>query len=527
MSARVNLRGGAREMEVGRGCSHSLRALLEGVVEVEVEVGAEQEIQVRGLSMDSRVTRAGDLFFAVPGEREDGRGYIAEAVARGAVAVVREGGDLHDRDDNGGGEGVPSFAVADLRGEISGIAARFFGHPSAKMRVVGVTGTNGKTSCAYLLAQALEALGERCAVLSTVGNGFVGELAPASLTTGDAISAQRMLAELQATKPEGAAAVCVEVSSHGLEQRRLDGVAFDVAVFTNLSHDHLDYHGDLRSYARAKRRLFEFAGLDCAVINADDEFGRVLLGEHRAARGLSYGVLSEDADVRARDIRCDAGGIAFDAHFGGEVARVRSGLLGEVNVGNLLACVAALLASGYGLAEVALGAEGWRAPPGRMEVVGGKGLPSVVVDYAHTPAALENALQSLAAVCEGEVWAIFGCGGERDVEKRARMGEIAERCAAHVVVTDDNPRGEEPAQITREIVRGMQKPARVIHSRARALEYALGRAGAGDMILLAGKGHEGTQAIGGRVVEVNDRELAEAALGKLRKLRKKRKGVGK
>lgn len=521
----------------------SLRALLDGFAEVTVDR------TVTGLCLDSRAVAPGDLFFALPGLRRDGRDFIAQAVARGAVAVARAaGGD----GDHGDGDGtvkpgrnprgrekitVPQLDIDDLRRRIGVIAARFYGQPSARMRVIGITGTNGKTTCAWLIAQALSGFGTRCALMSTVGSGFIAagpgpgdgdggddvpggpgpgdDLQPSPLTTADALATQRALAEFAA---RDAAAVCVEASSHGLAQGRLSGVDFDVALLTNLSRDHLDYHRDMEAYRAAKRRLFEVAGLGCAVLNLDDEFGRELLaGGGAAAEQFTYAIDDPAADLRARDIHADAHGIAFEADFRGEAAVVRAPLIGAVHAPNLLAALAVGLGCGHGLGELAAAARHWRAPPGRMELLPrAPGRPAVVVDYAHTPDALQRALASLAEICAGKIHLVFGCGGDRDAGKRPVMGRVAERLAGRVIVTDDNPRGEDPAAITAQITAGMVAPgnATVINERRRAIETAVAAAAPEDFVLVAGKGHESTQSVGARVLEFSDRSVAAAALAR-------------
>ena len=508
MSAQAG--GGAQTTD-----AKSLHALLDGLTTVSPHC----DRAIGGLSLDSRRVSANDLFIAVPGSVCDGRDHIEQAVQNGAAAVAREAVDdaQAERGARGAFEfcyGVPSFDIADLRRHIGGIAARFFDHPSAHMRLIGITGTNGKTTCAYLIAQALSALGQRCALMSTIGTGFVGALQPSPLTTADAIATQRTLASLLKRK---AAAVCVEVSSHGLEQGRVNQVAFDVALLTNLSRDHLDYHGTMKNYERAKRRLFEFDDLGCAVINVDDAFGRRLLRQHGAARCIGYGLNSlSKGDLRAQKVRLNENGIAFEAHYRGQAAPVRSSLIGAVNVPNLLAAIAAMLCCGYDLKQIAATAGQWRAPPGRMELLRARqSQPAVVVDYAHTPDALERALASLAALCRGRLWVVFGCGGDRDRGKRAAMGRLAETLADRVIVTDDNPRSEDPRQITAQIVRGMKSSdATVIHDRRRAIETAIAGAvaGEGDMVLVAGKGHETTQTVGDRVSNLDDRAIVTAAL---------------
>lgn len=508
----------------------SLRALLEGLA----KVGAREERGINGLSLDSRRVNAHDLFIAVPGGTRDGRDYIRDAVRSGAVAVAREkrcdgrrrqhahqphAHQPHERQqhqhqphEHPHACGVPSFDIAGLDKHIGTIAARFFEHPSARMQLIGITGTNGKTTCAWLIARALDLLGRRCALMSTVGTGFAGALQPSPLTTADAISTHRTLASLLARK---AAAVCVEVSSHGLEQGRVNRVEFDVAVLTNLSRDHLDYHGSMAHYGRAKQKLFQFDSLQSAVINADDRFGQQLL-DHMTGRGrgavrcLGYGI--DGGDLRARNVELNENGIAFDAHWRGQSAQIRSTLLGAVNVPNVLAAIATLLCCGYDLGQIAATAGKWRPPPGRMELLRkSRSQPAVIVDYAHTPDALKRALQSLAELCRGKLWVVFGCGGDRDHGKRPLMGRVAERFADRVVITDDNPRTEKPEEIAAQIAAGMKTAAAVLHDRRRAIETAIAAATAEDIVLVAGKGHETTQVRGRRAVELSDRDIVAAA----------------
>ena len=516
--------------------SHSLGALLAGLATVE----SRDERDIHGLSLDSRRVGANDLFIAVPGAERDGRDYIPQAVQNGAVAVAREKSPREksareksstaspaktaERSSKQAPEhdyGVPGFDIKGLKEHIGTIADRFYAHPSAQLRLIGITGTNGKTTCAYLLAQALDLLGQRCALMSTVGTGFINALQPSALTTADAVATHRRLAALLA---DGADAVCVEASSHGLAQGRVNGVAFDVALFTNLSRDHLDYHRSMARYGRAKGKLFRFAGLHSAVVNVDDPFGRQLLTEHRAAHVLGYGLGAKDgakdgADLRPLNLRLDENGIAFEVEYRGPTSRarapVRSPLIGELNVPNLLAVIATLVACGYDLAQIAAAVSRCRPPPGRMELLtSSPSRPAVVVDYAHTPDALERALVSLSELCRGKLWVVFGCGGDRDRGKRPLMGAVAERFADRVIVTDDNPRTENPATIVAQIVKGMEAGATakvtVRHDRRRAIETAIAGAAAGDIVLVAGKGHETTQTIGGRVRELNDRDIVAA-----------------
>ncbi len=507
----INLRGGCKTPPI-----KSLGALLAGLA----TVTPHNERGIKGISLDSRRVNADDLFLAVPGETCDGRDHIKQAIQNGAAAVACEkfriaGGRGNEWSNEWSNDrhahGVPSFDIAGLKKNIGVIADRFYDHPSARMQLIGITGTNGKTTCAYLLAQALHRRGQRCALLSTIGSGFVDQLEPATLTTVDAIATHRKLAELLAA---GAEAVCVEVSSHGLEQGRVNQVAFDVALLTNLSRDHLDYHHSMERYARAKRKLFRFDRLQSVVVNVDDAFGRRLLREHTAEQCFGYGI--RDGDLRPHDLQLNENGIAFAVEYREQTATIRSPLIGALNVFNLLAVIATLLACGHDLDRIAAVISQCGAPPGRMELLRkDASQPAVVVDYAHTPDALQQALSCLAALCRGRLWVVFGCGGDRDRGKRPQMGKVAERFTDRVIITDDNPRTENPndiaAHICKGMTRGMQDQVVVIHDRGRAIASAIAEATGQDMVLVAGKGHEATQTIGDKVFALNDRDLVIAA----------------
>ncbi|WP_114238829.1 UDP-N-acetylmuramoyl-L-alanyl-D-glutamate--2,6-diaminopimelate ligase [Dyella sp. C9] len=445
------------------------------------------DIVVSGLALDSRQVRPGDAFFALRGTREHGIAFAPAAVARGARVVLAEApaADAADVD-------VPVLWVDGLHGQVGEIAARFFGRPSESLTVIGVTGTNGKTSTVQLLAQALEQLGHRAATIGTLGAGLHGQISEGERTTPDAINVQGLLASF---RDDGATHVAMEVSSHALEQGRVAAVAFDVAAFTNLTRDHLDYHGSMEAYGEAKAKLFGWPTLQAAAINIDDAFGRTLAAH--LARGVQALRLSaegdEAADVRATDVVTSAEGLAFTLHTPWGSQAVRSPLLGRFNVANLLAVVACLGALGESFERVVQAVQTLQPINGRMNRLGGHaGSPLVVVDYAHTPDALEQALAALRAHCEGRLICVFGCGGDRDAGKRPQMGAIAERLADRIIITDDNPRSEDGDHIVAQIVAGLDHPAQatVERDRAAAIELALGMALDGDVVLVAGKGHE-------------------------------------
>ncbi|BAV32868.1 UDP-N-acetylmuramoylalanyl-D-glutamate--2,6-diaminopimelate ligase [Sulfuricaulis limicola] len=479
-----------------------LRELLEGMARVPGVANR----GVRGLQTDSRRVQPGDLFLALPGMLADGRDYIGDAVASGAGAIAYETDDGYLLR----GAPVPAFGVSGLRHKIGVIADRFYGAPSRRLVVVGVTGTNGKTTCTQLLAQALDQPPKRCAVIGTLGSGFPGALNASIHTTPDAVTVQRLLGDY---RDLGAAHVAMEVSSHALEQGRVNGVRFHVAVFTNLTRDHLDYHGDMTAYGQAKAKLFAHEGLKYAVINHDDDFGRRLLaGVGAPVACLSYGI--EGGDVRAREVRPSSEGLWLRIQTPHGETELRSPLIGHFNVYNLLAVLATLLALGVELRDAAARLTRAQAPAGRAERFGGaRGLPLVVVDYAHTPDALEKILTALREHTRGKLWCVFGCGGDRDRGKRPVMGEIAERLADTVLLTDDNPRHESGDAIIADIVGGMRAAPRIIRDRRNAIATAIGGATEGDIVLIAGKGHEDYQQVGDERRPYSDRDTVRTLLG--------------
>jgi len=491
----------------------------------------QQGAAIGGLGADSRDLRAGDAFVAYPGARTDGRRYIADALARGAAAVLweRDGFSWNPEWQ------VPNIAVDGLR-ELAGyLAHEVYGHPSEKLWLAGVTGTNGKTSCSQWIAQALNALGRKTAVIGTLGSGFPAPpgrepatgLEPALNTTPDAIELHRRLALfLQA----GAQGVVIEVSSVGLDQGRVSGVQFDVALFTNLSRDHLDYHGDMERYAAAKARLFDAPGLSGAVLNVDDVLGvqiaRKLGGGTVARAGYSAhaGVASAaglELFLEAENIRLTQHGLAFGLVSSWGRAEVSSALLGRFNVANLLGVLGVLLGAGVALEQAVAAVAALSSPRGRMQCLGGAGKPLAVVDYAHSPDALEAVLASLRPLAEtagGRLICVFGCGGDRDRGKRSMMGAIAARNADQVLLTSDNPRGEEPMEIITDILEGVLSEAQmaqaplVVADRREAITAAISAAAAGDVVLIAGKGHEDYQEIAGSRIPFSDAAVAAEVL---------------
>lgn len=463
------------------------------------------------ITSDSRDVRPGDAFAAYAGTQRDGRAFIPEAIARGAGAVLWDPQGFNwDR-----AWKLPQLPLDHLKARLGGIADFIYGHPSRDLWMIGVTGTNGKTSSAHWIAAGLQAAGRRTAVVGTLGNGLLGSVKPAANTTPDASLLHEMLAQFKAA---GADAVVMEVSSHGLDQGRVNGVAFDVALFTNLSRDHLDYHGTMAAYGAAKAQLFTWPGLRVGVINADDAFGRNLIDAARA-RGrkvLTYGFGA--ADVAGGRLAATAGGLAVTVATPWGRGAIHARLVGEFNASNLLGVLGVLLVSGMELEPALAFLAEAEAPPGRMQRLGGDGAPWVVVDYAHTPDALEKALTALrpAVGSGGELVCVFGCGGERDRGKRPEMGRVAARIAERVVVTSDNPRGEDAAAIASDIVHGIRETGNrryaVELDRATAIASAIAEARPGDVVLVAGKGHETYQESAGLRHPFQDAEHAARAL---------------
>jgi UDP-N-acetylmuramoyl-L-alanyl-D-glutamate--2,6-diaminopimelate ligase len=498
---------------------HRLSSLLEGLV----SVPAALDVDISGLALDSRHVESGDLFLAVAGHRVHGIEFADAALAAGAAAIVWEPTPALDavppvlRD-----AGIPLFAVADLGQHLGPIANRFYGYPSHAMSVVGITGTDGKTSCSHYIAQALSQRGPVCGLIGTLGYGLYGALRQGAHTTPDALAVHEELAALRA---RGAICAVMEVSSHALAQGRVNGVAFDVAVLTNLSRDHLDYHGDVAAYGDSKRKLFLMPGIRRVVLNADDAFGRALieaLPSELAITGYAQDPAALEPLCRAgadwlcaAEVSADADGLGMRILSNGGEGKLHVGLLGRFNVSNLLASLAVILSQGVPFDEALGLLRDTCTVPGRMEPFGGGSAQAlVVVDYAHTPRALEQVLSALREHAQGQLWCVFGAGGERDRGKRPMMGEVAERLADHVVVTDDNPRHEDASRIIMDILQGMQDPDRaaVVRDRGQAIATALANSRAGDVVLVAGKGHETYQQFGDLRRPYSDRQQVQALL---------------
>ena len=466
-------------------------------------------VEPTGVADDSRQVRPGDLFVAYPGDLADGRRFIADAIARGACAVLwQAGGDFAWN---------PAWTIANrcaegLRALCGPLAHALFGQPSERLSLIAITGTNGKTTISQWLARAYP---QPCAIIGTLGAGMPGRLVDTGLTTPEATMLTRYLAEFCEA---GARACALEASSIGIEEGRLDGARVDVAVFTNLTRDHLDYHGTMADYAAAKARLFTWPRLRLAVINLDDPFGRELAAQSTAAKVIGYTQSGQPSDrqgvISAENVEQGIDGLRFRLCAPNGRAHVATGLLGRYNISNLLAVAAVLIDAGLAPAEVAERFAQLAPPAGRLEKIGGNDEPLIVVDYSHTPDALESALNALRPVASaraGQLVALFGCGGDRDHGKRPLMGEIAARLADRVVLTSDNPRSEDPAAIIAQI-NAAAPAAEVIAERGEAIARTIATADSADVILLAGKGHEPYQEIAGIRRPFSDVEQARAAL---------------
>lgn len=473
------------------------------------------ERPLRGIILDSRLVSRGDLFIAMAGHHLDGRSFIPQAIAQGVAAVIAEAeGEASDGDIRYI-NGVPVIYLSQLPQFLSAIAGRFYYEPANKMKLIGVTGTNGKTTTTHLIAQWANLLGETGAVMGTVGNGLYGQLVPTKNTTGSAVDVQHVLHDLV---KQGSTLAAMEVSSHGLVEHRVAAVPFTAAVFTNLSRDHLDYHSDMQSYESAKWLLFSEHKVKVAIINADDAVGCRWLTKLLDAVVVTF----EDnwqSDLHDRWLKSTAVNyhdegtcICFKSSWGN--GEFESQLMGAFNVSNLLLALATLLALDYPLHQLVASASQLKPVCGRMEVFTAPKKPSVVIDYAHTPHALEKALESVRLHCKGQLWCVFGCGGDRDKGKRPLMGAIAEKFADIVLITDDNPRSEDPISIINDILTGIFHPGlvRVMSGRTQAVTSAITQAKATDVVLIAGKGHEDYQIIGNQRLYYSDRDIVTRLL---------------
>ena len=494
--------------------SVSLQVLLEPWV----AVSEGEDRQVTGVQLDSRKLSEGDLFVALQGDTVHGLDYLPQIVKSGAVAILMSANDSRPVDRERQDIEAASIAlilIEDLVERVGEIVSRFYSDPSRSMKVVGVTGTDGKTSVCHLLGQALNENRDNCGVIGTLGWGFTRGLQDTGLTTPDAVTLQSVLCRFNEV---GAGYAAMEVSSHALSQSRVSGILFDVAVLTNLGRDHLDYHGDMQRYRAAKEMLFFQPELRAAVVNADDEFGISLMGRLTDLELTTYGAEEGgERHVRYSNVSHASVGLSFDLEYAGRQFEIESHLLGSFNVVNLATTFAILVALGLSPDLAAQSLSNLKPVPGRMETTSLGNGAMVVVDYAHNPHALESVLKSIVSHLQGRLTVVFGCGGERDQGKRPLMANIAERYADICIVTDDNPRGEDGDEIVRQILSGFNSPndVRVERDRRSAIQAAMNNASNGDLVLVAGKGHEDYQLIDGRRLPFSDSEVVAEYAGKL------------
>jgi len=475
-----------------------------------------EDMEVTGLAIDSRAVEAGDLFIAY----REGTKFIDNAIHAGACAIVAEMDSLSDLVKSK----VPVFYVTDLNSKAGTIASRFYGEPSRAMTITGVTGTNGKTSISYILAQALSFGDRDCGLMGTLGYGTVNDLNEGLTTTPDPVTLQHLLFDM---RDQDLSQVVMEVSSHSLDQHRIAGVDFDLGIFTNLSRDHLDYHGDIENYANTKRQFFTDYSISKAVINIDDELGQVIVGDLEQAidqdiKVVAYTLVEDLESISESSVPLVAGKINSDTSNGivlelttpWGTGLLETNLLGKFNAYNLLACLAALCLLEVPFAEAVRRLSLCRSIPGRMECFAGEAQPLIVVDYAHTPDALAQALTALKSQCQGKLYCVFGCGGDRDKGKRALMGATAQQYADVIVLTNDNPRNEDPDVIIQDILSGIENKdqIKIEIDRAAAIKNAIAAAGKNDIVLIAGKGHESYQEIKGVRNEFSDQAVVSNLL---------------
>ena len=504
-------------MQTDAAFTWPLGKLLEDWCEVHI---SHSEISISGLSLDSRSICKGDLFFALQGSQQHGVEYSQQAVANGAAALAWETSsqvNINELPDN-----IPCLEIDNLRNKLGLICKRFYNNPSSQMNVIAVTGTDGKTSVSQFIAQALHQLNVSCGVIGTLGYGVYPKFDAASHTTPDAIRMHSMLNSLYLKEVNN---VVLEASSHGLSQGRLNGVEVDTAVFTNLGRDHMDYHQSIDDYFNSKRLLFQSSQLKNAVINIDDDAG-VRLAEECSGQlnVITYSIKSKSMDrdsyINAVNINFAVGETSFEIVSSWGKIKAKTSLFGKFNISNLLAVIGSLVASGIEFKRAVKIISNLKTVPGRMEFVDDErslskqDTPTVVIDYAHTPQALVNVLKVLKERCAGRLWCVFGCGGNRDKGKRKLMAQAVEEHADVAIVTDDNPRFENPKEITDEVVTGFSSSSNysLIHDRQKAIEYAIQHASAKDVVLIAGKGHEAVQIINQDHLPFDDKKIAKEIL---------------
>lgn len=468
-------------------------------------------IEITGLEADSRKIKPGFCFMAVHGAFEHGQKYIDDAIQNGAVAIIYDTEKTIQVD-------IPAYQFKALRLHLGEIASRFYQYPSKDLNTIGITGTNGKTTIAYLLTQAHAYLGIKTFYIGTLGAGPIGTIQETGMTTPDAIDLQKMCHDF---KIQAYQQLVMEVSSHALDQYRIEGIPFKQAIFTNLTHDHLDYHGSIEEYAKAKSRLFTLPELETIIVNTDDPWHAFMLNHANPQAKIYRTGIHHFADIQVLEQNWSLNGMHLKLKTPWGEVFLHSHLLGEFNVHNILAVFTSLMAKGFALDDVVEVIAKLKAPPGRMEVVTNK--PLVVVDYAHTPDALENALVTLQEFQKktqaGALWVVFGCGGDRDPYKRPEMGKIAANLADYVVVTSDNPRTEEPLSIIKQVVKGMTRKNKLmqIEDRKLAILSSLEEAKPQDIILIAGKGHEDYQIIGQEKLHFSDQEIVRNYISMIKK----------
>lgn len=476
----------------------------------------DEDVMLLGIAYDSRRVQPGELFCAYQGYQADGRAYVDQAIEKGAKVILLENDLSIARPEwrHSHGRRVPIYKIANLKEKLGPMAAWFYGYPSQQLKVIGITGTNGKTSFCHLMAKALQALGYRCGVMGSLGNGFLDGLIPSDNTTMNAVEVQKQLAEL---RDKGAQLVAMEVSSHALDQGRVNGVEFALTVFSNLSQDHLDYHKTMKEYARSKQRLFDNQAP--AIINMDDDFGIELIMELKQPLTVyttKHIILNEIKHkfVQAINVDLKRSGFAVFVNTSWGDDEFISRLIGEFNVSNCLAVLAALLNLDIPFQEAIEAMQSLEPVPGRMECFSRKSKPTVFVDYAHTPDALKQALKNLKPLCQGRLICVFGCGGDRDREKRPQMAAIAEQYADQVILTQDNIRHEDPVRIIADIMNGFSSLDHVIieQDREKAIQYAIGQARQNDIVLIAGKGRENYLLIGDERHAFSDIAVVERCL---------------
>ena len=482
----------------------SLDELLKGLVTLQENYST---ISISGLSIDSRLTATGDLFIALQGIQQHGLQHSQEAINNGAMAIAWESSkEITQRDLP---TAVPCIEISDLHSKLGLISQRFYQNISKHMHITAVTGTDGKTSVSQFIAQALQKLNMPCGVIGTLGYGVYPDYEAATHTTPDAIRTHALLYDYHLA---GAKHAVIEASSHGLSQGRLKGVEINTAVFTNLGRDHMDYHDSIEDYGNAKRLLFQSEKLQNAVINIDDDFGSLLAKEFLDQLNVITYSIKANSSISASNIEVDTDGTHFEVQSSWGNANITTKLVGNFNVSNLLAVLGVLLAQGTAFDEAVRVLESVQTVPGRMQFISAD--PAVVIDYAHTPQALANVLKVLGGHCVGELWCVFGCGGDRDQGKRKLMAEAVEEHADVAVLTDDNPRFEDPDAITNEVASGFSGSYSytLLHDRREAIHYAIKNAKQQDLVLIAGKGHEAVQIIQGKQLLFDDKKVATEVL---------------